>query len=270
MNQYPKKSSTKKSGQVQPSIGQDSTSAGDSALNSVTLDQSDSDTENNTAARRFTTAKHVSPHLSNRTKRQRIRNDDDFMQDLLDDKSSTNEDDLLYPFPFHGMRQLLRCNYKPNGKDPRGPRFDEGEPLPEGHCDSCKCELTLCHDTRFGLYCGLRVAELIQEKGADKLGGSDVSTLLRLAYNEVLRVETVQQIGILDTYNDYDPPQCVLDKSMKNIMRHFLYEKFTIKMKTRLQDGSRGRWGSGTHGFYTALSREEEAEREIEAEEEAI
>ena len=56
-----------------------------------------------------------------------------------------------------------------------------------GHCDSCKCELNLCHDTRFGLYsCGLGVAQLIQEKGTGKLGDSNISTSLKLAYNKLL------------------------------------------------------------------------------------
>ena len=53
------------------------------------------------------------------------------MQDLLDDRLGETEDDLLYPFPFRGMRMLNRCDYyKPAGRDPRGPKFDDGEDLP--------------------------------------------------------------------------------------------------------------------------------------------
>ena len=56
---------------------------------------------------------------------------------------------------------LNRCDYKPAGKDPRGPKFDEGEDLPLDHCQLCKCPQNMCHDTRFGLYCGFRDGELI-------------------------------------------------------------------------------------------------------------
>ena len=119
------------------------------------------------------------------------------MQDLLDDRLGETEDDLLYPFPFRGMRMLNRCDYKPAGKDPRGPKFDEGEDLPLDHCQSCKCPQNMCHDTRFGLYCGLRVGELIKEKGAGNMGGAHVTDMLKTAYNEVLHVETVQHIGVL-------------------------------------------------------------------------
>ena len=46
---------------------QDCSSSGRTANTSVTLDQSDSDTEGSPSAkRRFTTATKVSPHLSNR------------------------------------------------------------------------------------------------------------------------------------------------------------------------------------------------------------
>ena len=115
----------------------------------------------------------------------------------------------------------------------------------------------MCHDKMFGLYCGLRVAEEIKKLGLNKVNSSRVKDLLKIAYNEILRVETVQQIGVLDTYNNYDPPQCMINGSLTNIMRHFLYQKFTGGMETRLQDGSMGEYGSGSFGFYTVLQQEE-------------
>ena len=39
-------------------------------------------------------------------------------------------------------------------------------------------------------------------------------------------------------------------------------------MKERLEDGSRGRWGSGSHGFYAALHHEVEVEMATERVEE--
>ena len=91
------------------------------------------------------------------------------------------------------------------------------------------------------------------------MGGAHVTDMLKTAYNEVLRVETVQHIGVLDTYNDYDPPECILNRSMKNIMHHFLCEKYSVRMKERLEGGSRGSWGSGNHGLYAAMHHEVEA-----------
>ena len=230
-----------------------------------------SDTNINPMKRSFTTASKVSPSTSVRDKRSRMLNEDDMLQDLLDIKDDEEDVLMLAPFPFHGMRKLFRCDYLPNGKDPRGPDLREGEKdkliWQMQHCVSCTCETHLCHDTRFGLYCGLRVAEMVEQKGAANLNADKISKLLRLAYNEVLRVEVVQQIGILDTYNDYDPPQCILDKSMSNIMRHFLFEKYSLTIKSRLQDGSKGKHGTGAYGFYTALHNEEEAEKEMDAEE---
>ena len=87
--------------------------------------------------------------------------------------------------------------------------------------------------------------------------GDKIKPLLKIAYNEILRVETVQNIGVLDTHNNYNPPQCMLDCSMKNIMQHFFYQKFTASMKERLQDCSRGDYGSGKFGFYSLLREQE-------------
>ena len=78
-----------------------------------------------------------------------------------------------------------------------------------------------------------------------------------MAYNKILQVETVQNVGVLDTYNNYDVPQCMLDGSMKNIMQHFFYLKFTSSMNDRLQDGLRGEYGSGKFGFYSALREQD-------------
>ena len=229
--------------------------------------------ENQAQKRRYTTASEVSPSLSVRDKRARKLNEEELMEDLVDVSDELDEERMLHPFPFYGMRKLFRSTYTPNGIDPRGPILREGEkehPMWQlDHCMFCECEKKLCHDTRFGLYCGLRVAEMIEEKGAGDVQATEVSKLLKVAYNEILRVETVQQIGVLDTYNDYDPPKCILEKSMKNIMRHFLYEKYTLKIKKRLQDGSRGRWGTGKYGFYTALHNDKQAEQEIDDEESA-
>lgn len=251
---------------IQLKMNQDSSNSVTSATNA--------DKDNYSPMKRsFTTASKVSPSTSVRTKRSRMLNDDDMLQDLLDVKDYEDDLVMLAPFPFHGMRKLFRADYLPNGKDPRGPVLRDGQQEKPSwqleHCISCTCETHLCHDTRFGLYCGLRVAEMVAEKGVSNLNADKISKLLRLAYNEVLRVEIVQQIGVLDTYNDYDPPQCILDKSMSNIMRHFLFEKYSLTIKARLQDGSKGKHGTGAYGFYTALQNEEQAEREIDAEEES-
>ena len=214
---------------------------------------------------KFTTTS--TPVTPSAKKRSRSADEEELLMELVDDRLPEDSSLTLHPFPFQGMTSLLRSEYQPNGVDPRGP--NPKCPLPRSHhtktCKSCKCEEHLCHDTRFGLYCGLRVAELTQELGPGNMFGENVSKLLKTAYNEVLRVETVQQIGVLDTFNDYDPPQCMVDKSLKNIMRHFLYQKFTRKMNKRLEDGSKGARGSGSYGFYTALREEESIETRARA-----
>ena len=65
--------------EVQSSNHQDCTSGGSSAINSVRLDDSDSDADSSSESRHFTTVTKVSPHLSNMTKRQQITNKDEFM-----------------------------------------------------------------------------------------------------------------------------------------------------------------------------------------------
>ena len=210
--------------------------------------------------RNSTTPAEVSPSTSVRDKRSRKDKDEELCLDLCDKIIGEDETSLLHPFPFHGMNLLFRYKYQPNGIDPRYHEVDEDRKSRDiwkvVHCSSCNCEKPMCHDTRFGFYCGLRVAELIDRQGPETVRTEDVSKLLKTAYNEVLRVETVQQIGVLDTHNDYDPPDCILNKSMKNIMRHFLYEKFTVQMKKRLQKGSRGEYGTVSYGYYSALNLE--------------
>ena len=233
--------------------------------NSTNTSYSDSDSiTDNRDPTRVTTATQVTPNCN---KRSRSENEEDLLLDLLDDTKPENSSLTLQPFPFQGMEALLHSDYQPNGIDPRGPNPKSRIPHNRHtvYCDSCECEIHLCHDTRFGLYCGLRVAELTQDIGAGNLFAEKISKLLKTAYNEVLRVETVQQIGVLDTFNNYDPPQCMIDKTMKNIMRHFLYQKYTHKMNKRLQDGSRGKRGSGSYGFYTALCKEEVIELKTKA-----
>ena len=173
-----------------------------------------------------------------------------------EDEDSTNEN-MLEKFPFHGMNTMVNDKFKPNGEDPRGWDHPFGSELPSGYCNHCKCRKELCHDKRFGLYCGLRVAELIEKKGANTMFGDDVKELLKEAYNEVLRVEIVQQVGVLDTHNSYIPPECIENRSMKNIMNHFFYMKFTTAMNKRLQDSSKGTYSSGSFGFYTALKEQD-------------
>ena len=161
-----------------------------------------------------------------------------------DDKDDDKDDDelMLAPFPTKGVNMLLNNKYIVLGRDPRGVKSNDGQSLPHDYCRLCKCKKTMCHDKRFGLYCGLRVAEEIKKLGLNNVNASRVKDLLKIAYNEILRVETVQQIGVLDTYNNYDTPQCMNDTSLKNIMRHFLYQKFTGAMDLRLQDGSMGEY----------------------------
>lgn len=239
------------------------------STNSSSSSKSANTATSTSSKRMFTTASTVSPSSSVRDKRARRDNEDDLLNDLCDD--TENEDEhMLYPFPAHGMQKLFRARSLPLGVDPRGPTLQEGEKerpsFARDHCMSCLCEKDLCHNKRFGLFCGLRVAELVEQKGADNVTPETLSKLLKFTYNQVLRVETVQHIGILDTYNDYDPPRCMIDKCMKNIMRHFLYTKYTARMKSRLQDGSKGKYGTGAHGFYSALHHQVSAENEMDAE----
>ena len=84
-----------------------------------------------------------------------------------------------------------------------------------------------------------------------------VKALMTVAYNKILRVEIVQQVGVLDTHNNYIPPKYTERRSMKNVMNHFFYMKFTTTMKKWLQDGSKGKYGSGSFGFYSAMKEQE-------------
>ena len=174
-----------------------------------------------------------------------------------EDKEGSKEEGMLQQFPFHGMNILVKNEFNPNGLDPRGYDHPYGSKLPSNYCVDCKCKKEICHDKRFGLYCGLRVAEEIERKGANTMFGDDVKVLMKLAYNEILRVEIVQQIGVLDTHNNYIPPKCMETRSMKNVMNHFFYMKFTTVMKKRLEDGSKGKYGSGNFGFYSALKEQD-------------
>ena len=130
---------------------------------------------------RFTTASRVTP---NSNKRSRNETEEDLLQELIDDTKPEDSSETLHPFPFRGMTALLQSEYQPNGIDPRGPN-PKSQVRRSRHtvcCDSCKCEMHLCHDTRFGLYCGLRVAELTRDVGAGKLFGEKISKLLKTAY----------------------------------------------------------------------------------------
>jgi hypothetical protein len=176
---------------------------------------------------------------------------------LSNDEEGDQNDIILAPFPNGAANRAFRFSYSPNGVDPRGAVLKDGEKLSIFSCPACKCSFDLCHEKRFGLYCGLRVGELIEEKGIGAMRANKIKPLMKIAYNEVLRVETVQNIGVLDTHNNYDPPECMLERSMKNIMRHFYFLKFTESMKERLQDGSRGDYGSGKFGFYSILREQE-------------
>ena len=112
------------------------------------------------------------------------------------------QDPLLAPFPMKAAGNMFRYRFTPNGSDPRGVPFKEEETLSIDSCSSCRCKKSLCHEKRFGLYCGLRVAELIEKTGIRHVRGDSVKPLLKVAYNEILRVETVQNVGVLDTYNN--------------------------------------------------------------------
>jgi hypothetical protein len=188
--------------------------------------------------------------LSSSSAKRMKKNDED---EINHQSNNDNEKLLLEKFPFYGINKLVREKFNPYGEDPRGYDHPFGSDLPKDHCVHCKCRFPLCHDTRFGLYCGLRVAEQVEKKGAQGMYGDAVKELMKVAYNEILRVEICQQVGVLDTHNDYIPPKCMEDKSLKNIMNHFFYMKFTRAMKGRLEDGSKGSYGSGSYGFYSAL-----------------
>jgi hypothetical protein len=171
-------------------------------------------------------------------------------------------DILLAPFPMRAVNKMFRYSFTPNGRDPRVTKLEEGQKLSIDSCPFCTCNIKYCHEKRYGLYCGLRVAEQIEEKGIGNMSGEKLKPLMKKAYNEILRVETVQNIGVLDTHNNYEPPDCMKNNSMKNVTQHFFYEKFTACMKERLRDGSRGNYGSGKFGFYTALREQDKLDKE--------
>ena len=135
------------------------------------------------------------------TKRQKKEDHNHLSEDEQEDEI------LLALFPIKGVNMLLNNKYIILGRDARGFRNKDDQSLPHDHCRLCKVKKIMCHDKRFGLYCGLRVAEEIKKLGLNKVNSSRVKDLLKIAYNEILRVETVQLIGVLDTYNNYDPPQ---------------------------------------------------------------
>ena len=189
------------------------------------------------------------PYCSNRKRKK--REDDD-----LTGTTYGLSDTVLHMFPFHGVDAVVRETGEPKRDDPRGFVGREGEPLPNGYCDSCRCKLNKCHDTRFGLYCGLRVAEEVKKHGAGQLFGDKIDDLLTEAYNEILRVVTVLDIERLDTHGKYKLPECMKKRSWINVMRHFYYQKFTVAMERRLTDGTKGVEGNGTFSFFQALAKD--------------
>ena len=114
------------------------------------------------------------------------------------------------------------------------------------------------HNSRFGLYCGLRVAESIKLLGLKKMHSDKLRELVKQAYNEILRVTVVQEVGILDTHNQYEIPLCLENRTMKNVVRHFAYQKFSAAMENRLKNGSVESEGNGTFSFFKALNIEDE------------
>ena len=195
---------------------------------------------------------HVSPETNRSNKKRKERTNDEY--DTCFGVSET----CLHLFPFNGVRAVIDDTFKTCGIDPRGSVTHTISSLPKDYCEACRCKKELCHDTRFGLYCGLRVAEQVQKLGAGSLFGDKIDELLSVAYNEVLRVVTVQEIGILDTHGTYEIPSCMKRRSWMNIMRHFYYQKFTAGMESRLRDGSQGSEGNGTYIFFNAFRRDNE------------
>ena len=165
-------------------------------------------------------------------------------------------DTVLHMFPFHGVETIVNETLNRKRNDPRGFIGSEGEPLPDNYCKSCRCPIHKCHDTRFGLYCDLRVAEQVKKLGADQLFGDKIEELVTKAYNKFLRVVTVLDIERLDTYGKYELPKCMKKRSWINVMRHFYYQKFTVAMEHRLTDGTQGMEGNGTYSFFNALSKD--------------
>ena len=195
------------------------------------------------------TSNQVSPESSSNKKRKERTNDE---YDTCFGVSET----CLHLFPFNGVKAVIDDTFTPCGIDPRRSVTHTISSLPKDYCEACRCKKELCHDTRFGLYCGLRVAEEVQKIGAGSLFGDKIDEMLSKAYNEVLRVVTVQEIGILDTHGTYEIPRCMKRRSWMNIMRHFYYQKFTVGMESRLRDGSQGSKGNGTYIFFNAFNKD--------------
>ena len=191
----------------------------------------------------------VSPSSSGFKKRKKTENESIAVMHGLNDT-------VLHMFPFQGVETIVNETLNRKRNDPRGFVSSEGEPLPEKYCESCRCHIDKCHDTRFGLYCGLQVAEQVQKQGADQLFGDKIDDLLTEAYNEILRVVTVLDIERLDTYGKYELPKSMKKRSWINVMRHFYYQKFTVAMERRLTDGTHGIEGNGTYSFFNALSKD--------------
>lgn len=231
--------------------------------NNENLGLSDNDQEENSQALLLPSnpedqkpsSRHVSPNASlPNAKRQKLTDDDIKNKSQLDPH-------VLHLFPFQGVDTIVAESFEIDRKDPRGwiPRFNET--MPKSFCKHCKCSQKRCHDNRFGLYCGLRVAEETKKIGQGKLYGFKIDEIFEKAYNEVLRVTTVMEIGYLDTHSKYKVPECMKTKTWLNIMRHFYYEKFSNRMEARLCDGSHGLAGNGTFSFFNALRREPEKKK---------
>ena len=164
---------------------------------------------------------------------------------------------VLCMFPFTGVQGIFRQEIRRLKNDPRGyfPRSDLF--MPDNYCLHCCCPKPKCHDLRFGLYCGLRVAEDVKQYRINKMHTEKVDELVLKAYNEILRVTVVQELGVLDTHNKYELPKCLQNRTVKNVMRHFCYQKFSNAMENRLTDGSMNCEGSGKMLFFKALNDED-------------
>ena len=197
---------------------------------------------------------YVSPSSSSCKKKRR--------KDLIHPSWNHNDEEveelMLHKFPFSGVQDIFNSDYKRTKYDPRGYFPNNGQPLPSAFCIHCCCLQKKCHDSRFGLYCGLRVAESIKLLGLKKMHSDKLRELVKQAYNEILRVTVVQEVGILDTHNQYEIPLCLENRTMKNVVRHFAYQKFSAAMENRLKNGSVESEGNGTFSFFKALNIEDE------------
>ena len=94
---------------------------------------------------------------------------------------------IMYWVLSYLLGQIAR-NYKREKNDPRGCILTHDEALSSTYCEHCSCHKKICHGKRFGLFLGLRVAEIVQQHGVKKTYIEKLMGYMKTAYNEIIRI----------------------------------------------------------------------------------